>query len=116
MNLVEETGTLSTGKRPIGAGPKRKLSLHEIQSLPRLRRGSIRPKIANPSFLLHAPDKTESGPLVLSIEGQVEEVFVVSQLDVVARTMALDQCVLQQERLFFRRRYHNLDVDGAPQH
>ena len=45
------------------------------------------------------------------VQAQTQELFVVAQLDVVLRTVLLDEIVLEDRRFFFRTGQYGLDID-----
>ena len=93
----------------IGAGAQAKVAVDHAQGFPARARRMVRAEVPG-TVVGHAAHHLQPRPLDPRVQPQRQKILVVGQLDVEARLMALDQGVLQQERLLFVAGHHCLDV------
>ena len=108
-DLVLQTRTRAALELAIRAGAELEVAVDQLERFARAAGRGVGPEVAGAVGVGSAHD-AQARPLLLRIEAQRKVVLVVAELDVVARSMALDELALEQRRLLLRGRHEGLDV------
>ncbi len=109
LDLVLQAGALAVVQHVVGAGAQLEVAVHHPQRLPARRRRVVGPEVVG-AVVAEPPGHLQARPLPVRVEPQHQEVLVVRELDVEARLVALDERVLEEQRLLLVAGDDRLDV------
>ncbi len=114
-DLIEQAGPGAAFKKTVGAGAHQEGALQRGDGAVDRAGGGERPEIPSRPRLRAAMFQDLRRP-VIARDQNIGKRFVVAQLHVEARPQLLDQIGLEQQRLGFGRRRHDLDRRGRRDH